>query len=225
MTALALLGAGGHASDVLAVIEAMAARGNRIDLVYLADDQWPRRDRFESRAIEVKMVESIEAGAKLAPFVIAVGYPTGRHEIHRRAIAAGGEPAGPLVHPDSCLGTNISLAPGVVVMGRTWLSPGVAVAQHTHISYGVTVGHDTQIGAFSSVMPCACIGGDVAIHDRALIGANATVLQGRTVHSGATVGAGAVVTHNVPAATVVIGVPARHEVTQTDVDSNAGSHS
>lgn len=41
------------------------------------------------------------------------------------------------------------------------------------------------------------------------IGANATVLPGLTVGEGAMVGAGAVVTHNVPAHTQVVGNPAR----------------
>lgn len=36
MTGLVLLGGGGHASDVLAVIEAMVRRGHSIDLVYVA---------------------------------------------------------------------------------------------------------------------------------------------------------------------------------------------
>jgi UDP-2-acetamido-3-amino-2,3-dideoxy-glucuronate N-acetyltransferase len=44
----------------------------------------------------------------------------------------------------------------------------------------------------------------------ATIGANATILPGVIIDQYAMVGAGAVVTHNVPAYTVVVGNPARH---------------
>lgn len=209
MSALVLLGGGGHANDVLAVIEAMVSQGHPMEFVYVADDHWTRADRFEGRAVEVKMVESIEAGARMAPFIAAVGYPGSRRLVHDLAVAAGAVPAAPIVHPYASLGTTATLAPGAVVMGQTWLSPGTRVGAHTHVGYGATVGHDTQIGQFSSAMPGACIGGDVHIEEGALIGASATVLQGLTIGMGAVVGAGAVVTPDVDTGATVVGVPAR----------------
>lgn len=53
------------------------------------------------------------------------------------------------------------------------------------------------------------IGGKVTIEDDVWIGANAVILPGVTLHRGAVVGAGAVVTKDVPADTVVGGVPAK----------------
>jgi acetyltransferase-like isoleucine patch superfamily enzyme len=49
----------------------------------------------------------------------------------------------------------------------------------------------------------------VIIRRGAYIGANVTILQGVEIGESSVVGAGAVVTHSVPARTVVIGVPAR----------------
>ncbi len=209
MISLVLLGGGGHASDVLAVVEGIAASGRRIDLVYVADDAWSRPERFDNRSVDVKMVESIEAGATMAPFVVAVGYPHSRRLVHDMASAVGGEPADPLFHPHASMGSTTSSAPGVVVMGNTWVSPGALIEAHTHLGYGVTVGHDTMIGPFCSIMPGACIGGDVHIGEGALIGANSTVLQGLTIGIGAVVGAGAVVTADVEPGATVVGVPAR----------------
>lgn len=53
------------------------------------------------------------------------------------------------------------------------------------------------------------IGGKITIEDDVWIGANAVILPGVTLHRGAVVAAGAVVTKDVPANTVVGGVPAK----------------
>jgi UDP-2-acetamido-3-amino-2,3-dideoxy-glucuronate N-acetyltransferase len=47
------------------------------------------------------------------------------------------------------------------------------------------------------------------VERRASIGSNATILCGVTIGEGALIGAGAVVTHDVPAYAIVTGVPAR----------------
>jgi acetyltransferase-like isoleucine patch superfamily enzyme len=60
---------------------------------------------------------------------------------------------------------------------------------------------------------------------RASIGSNATILCGLTIGEGATIGAGAVVTRNVPANSVVAGVPARElsrEASQSGSSSERG---
>ena len=52
-------------------------------------------------------------------------------------------------------------------------------------------------------------GAPIAIETNVWIGTAATILQGVTVGAGSVVAAGAVVTHDVPPATLVAGVPAR----------------
>ena len=51
--------------------------------------------------------------------------------------------------------------------------------------------------------------GQVHIGDHVFIGANTTILPGVTIGDYAVVGAGSIVTHDVPAKTVVAGVPAK----------------
>jgi acetyltransferase-like isoleucine patch superfamily enzyme len=85
---------------------------------------------------------------------------------------------------------------------------------------GIEIGDDTMLGPNVSLLTS---GHPVAVADRRAgitvapivigsdvwIGAGATVLGGVTIGDGAVVAAGAVVTHDVPPATLVAGVPAR----------------
>lgn len=213
MRSIALLGGGGHASDVLSVVEALGIGDGGFDAVLVADDRWDRRERFDQR--DVKLIDSIDEAAVLAPFVVSVGYPAGRRAIHDRARALGGTAAEAIVHPNASIGSTTSLGSGAVVMGQTWLSAGVVIGDHAHVAYGTTIGHDTRVGAFSAIMPSASISGDVVIGDGVLVGTNATILQTLSIGDGAVIGAGAVVTGDVAPGLTVVGAPAR-PITTTD---------
>ena len=113
-----------------------------------------------------------------------------------------------LVAPDATIGCDVHKSEGVVVAARSRLSTNIQVGRHVQIDQNTAIGHDCQLADFSRLNPQACVSGAVTIGRRALIGASAIVLQGLKVGDDATVGAGAVVTHPVPAATTVIGVPA-----------------
>lgn len=85
------------------------------------------------------------------------------------------------------------------------IAPGVKIGQSQH-----SVSYITTYNAIASVNP------DYQMHDKPTvigndvwIGANAVLMQGITVDNGAVIGAGAVVTHDVPAYAIVAGVPAR----------------
>lgn len=67
----------------------------------------------------------------------------------------------------------------------------------------LTLGHDPQSTTFEDQ------GGDVIIGDRVWIGYRALIMPGVTIGTGAVVAAGAVVTKDVEAYTIVAGVPAK----------------
>ena len=82
----------------------------------------------------------------------------------------------------------------VTIGNRVKIANNVVIVDHDHDYKNNNIGYKT---------------GSVVIEDDVWIGANATILQGVTIGDGAVVAAGAVVHRDVPANTVVGGVPAK----------------
>lgn len=115
------------------------------------------------------------------------------------------KPGDPAIKPEidktarveACVTVDAGMTEATRVGARSWLM------KHVH------VGHDAQIGADCELAPGTVIAGHVVLEDGVKCGINATVLPYRRVGKGARIGAGAVVTHDVPAGEVWIGNPAR----------------
>lgn len=105
------------------------------------------------------------------------------------------------------LGARSWLGPHCLIYGNGKVSIGadVLIAAHTTISSVSHVTERTDVPISAQGVQCA----PVVIGDDVWIGLNVSILPGVTVGSGSIVGAGAVVTRDVPAGSVVMGVPAR----------------
>lgn len=211
---MVIFGAGGHASDVLAVIEALNARSPSFAVAGLVADDVPKPDRFSGR--RARHLGSLAAcRASIGDFdagVLAVGYPEPRQHVWRQ-LQETSIVFPRLIHPDATLEAGVDLGTGVVVLAGARLSSHVSSGNHTSFGHQVVVGHDVEVGHFSVLMPSATISGDVQIGDGVLIGTNATILEGVRIGSNARVGAGAVVLHDVRPRATVVGVPS-HEISQ-----------
>jgi len=121
-----------------------------------------------------------------------------------------------LVREHTTIGENVVLGTKSVLDGR------VTVGSDVSIQTGVYVPPDTEIGDRVFLGPNAVMTNDPyplrsdadldgpEIRAGASVGANATLLPGVTVGEDAFVAAGAVVTADVPARTLAVGVPAEH---------------
>ena len=117
---------------------------------------------------------------------------------------------GVIVHPyggSVIFGRSVYLGPGVVVFGHGGVNIGdhSLIAMHCRI---VSSNHavpppGTPIRTMADVPKATCVGRDV------WLGAGVTVLAGVTIGDGCIVSAGAVVTHDLPANSIAMGVPAR----------------
>jgi UDP-2-acetamido-3-amino-2,3-dideoxy-glucuronate N-acetyltransferase len=122
------------------------------------------------------------------------------------------------VMPGAVIGERCNLGQNFVVMGGTRLGNNVKVQNNVSIYEGVTLEDDVFCGpscVFTNVTnPRSHISRkaeyrSTLVRRGATIGANATIISGITLGEYSFIGAGAVVTADVPAFALMVGVPAR----------------
>lgn len=205
-----LVGGGGHASDVLSVIEAINRRAGTptITVVGVVADVEVDPGRFSRRG--VRQIGSLADLPRLdaSHYVIAIGYSQPRRAVYER-IAGCGLDAAVLIHPLADTPPGLSAGAGTVIMANAHISETAGLGQHVCVSYGAMVGHDCVLEDFVTVLPGAAVSGGIRLEETSLVGTNATLVEGLKVGRASVVGAGAVVLSDVPPGRTVVGNPAR----------------
>jgi tetrahydrodipicolinate N-acetyltransferase len=122
------------------------------------------------------------------------------------------------IEPGSFIRDRVEIGEHVIVMMGAVVNIGAVIGARTMIDMNAVVGARAIVGNDCHIGAGAVLAGvleppsadPVVIEDEVLVGANAVVLEGCRVGRGSVVAAGAVVTADVPAMTVVAGQPARH---------------
>ncbi|BDR61190.1 2,3,4,5-tetrahydropyridine-2,6-dicarboxylate N-acetyltransferase [Lactobacillus xylocopicola] len=125
-------------------------------------------------------------------------------------IAARIEP-GAMIRDQVKIGDSAVVMMGAVVNIGAEIGPGAMIDMNAVLGGRAVIGANTHVGAGAVIAGVVepASAQPVRIGKNVLIGANAVVLEGVQIGDEAVVAAGAVVTENVPALTVVAGVPAK----------------
>jgi len=123
------------------------------------------------------------------------------------------------IGPGSTVGPFVEIQRGAVIGTNCKISSHTFICKGVTIEDGVFVGHGVMF--INDLYPQAVndngsiqveadwVMADTLVKSRASIGTHATILGGVTIGEHALIGAGAVVTRDVPAYAIVMGVPAR----------------
>jgi sugar O-acyltransferase (sialic acid O-acetyltransferase NeuD family) len=207
---IVIVGAGGHARDVLDVIEACNDAGAGYDVLgfivgagfgtpgvlinerpILGDFGW-----LAGRTAEVRLVT-------------AVGSPAVRRRFVEAARAAGARFAEAIVHPSVIRTKRIQMSEGCVVGAGVTMTSLIRLGPHAQINNGCTVAHDVVIGDCATISPGVRLSGNVDIGEGAFVGTGASIIEKVHVGAWSVVGAGSAVIRDVPANATAVGCPAR----------------
>jgi sugar O-acyltransferase (sialic acid O-acetyltransferase NeuD family) len=194
-----IIGAGGHALEVMDVLGAQAE-------LFFYDDVDPARLLVKQYPV-LKSAEDVIAklGDQFA-FLLGIGSVHLREKLFHSFTGMGGQLQG-LRAASASVSTH---ATGGIydVMQLSFIGPDTLIGTGTLINTGAQVHHEVHIGKFCEISPRAVLLGRAHIGNYCSIGAQATILPKVRIGNNVTVAAGAVVTKDIPANCMVAGVPA-----------------
>lgn len=205
MKDIIIIGAGGHASVIIDIIESMKNVGHEVRIIGLLDD---RKDitKFMGYKILDEINNAPLYSYKDTEFVIAIGNNKVRKDICERF---NGLKYFTPIHPTALIGSNVNLKSGTVVMPRAIINANTYIGSHVIINSGAIVEHDNIIDDFVHISPGTILCGGVTVGESAHIGANSTVIPCKKIGSNSVIGAGATVVNDIISNVVAAGTPAK----------------
>ncbi len=190
---LFIYGAGGHGK----VVRDIAYR-NGFEKIAFIDDNKDRAFRYESYL----------AHYQDAPVALGIGDNAQRYAIFEK-LKKDNVKVLTLIDPSALIGSGVRMGEGVVVMPYAIVNADTTIEDGAILNSACVVEHDNLIGSFCHISPNATLGGGVEVGSFCHIGIGSTILPRKRIGSFAIVGAGAVVTKDIEARSVVVGVPAK----------------
>lgn len=203
-TKLWILGAGGHAKEV---IETLRSSGGLEPSGVLDDDS----AKWGGEVLGVPICGPIDLEyVRTHPIkeaVIAIGSNKLRAQVSDRF--DGLLKWVTIVHPSAVLAKSVQIGEGTVIFAGVVVQPDVRIGRQTILNTGCTISHDGVIGDFAHIAPGGRLAGNVLIGDGAFLGIGSSVIPGVSIGRWTTVGAGSVVVKSLPSRVVAYGAPAR----------------
>lgn len=206
---IVVVGTGGHAREIIALIEDINRAGTRWQLRgALVDSEWRHADQL--LGYPILGTPDWLATHRGCAAVIAIGASKHRGAMALRLAALGVIDFPTLIHPRAWVSQRASLGAGCQIMAGALVNADAVLEDLVLMNLGASASHDSRLEYAATLGPGARVAGGGSVGERAEIGMNASVLPRVSVGADAIVGAGAVVTRAVPCNVAVRGNPARN---------------
>jgi sugar O-acyltransferase (sialic acid O-acetyltransferase NeuD family) len=191
---LILIGAGGHASACIDVIE----RHGQYQIAGVVANA----DQVHSDHLEYEMLGTDDDLVSLAEryrfALVAVGQidtPDVRMRLYSRAVSAGFQlPV--IVAPDAYVSRTALIGNGTIVMHGSIVNANAKIGRNCIINSRALIEHDTVVGDSCHISTGAILNGGVRIGAGSFIGSASTVKQGVSIGGRCLVGMGCLVRHD-----------------------------
>lgn len=196
------------------IVDCIESIDDRLDRVYLNVPEVvkpgrvtlaERIARYDPRVIvvDIRLFQVLHKSEKYV-----IGFSRAQAAQLIRDLEVGLGPCQPLIHKSSIFQKGADVGHWSIVNAGAILGSWARLGRHVIVNRGANIGHDCRVGDHCFISPAAVLCSHVVLDEDVLVGANATILPDVHVGTGATIAAGAVVLEDVPAHTMVAGVPA-----------------
>ncbi len=200
-----VIGAGGHAKEVLEILHVDKRIGN----VHFFDEITAAKTCLGSFPVISSDEEVIELLKKDTAFISAISGTAEKEKLVNRFKKLGGVYQS-VISSTAVIGHfEVCLENGLNVMQNVFISNYVQIGEGSLLNYGSSIHHDCRIGRYSEISPKAQLLGGVTVGDYVFIGAGAIILPKVNIGSRSIIAAGAVVTVDVPEDVLVGGIPGK----------------
>ena len=210
---LVIIGAGGHARSIAALLLASSLKHEEFHLEGFLDDN---PDLLNTRIFDRPVLGSFADLVKIPHDAVVIGIGNNKIRYHLFDLhASRGEKFATIIHPSAVMGANVKVGMGTVVFARVMVNADAAIGDNVILSAGCTVGHDCVVASHSRIDSGAHLGGTVHVGEGAWIGAGSTIIHKRNIGDWTTLETKTVIAQDVASHATISGVPGRIQMQST----------
>ncbi|MEN1970008.1 acetyltransferase [Lentibacillus sp. N15] len=203
MTAVIILGDGGHSRVIQEIIAGNAA----YQMKAILDDKY--NAGFQQKGIIHAPIAFLpKVFSKGSKVVVAIGDNRTRKRIVQ-SLHLLPKHYLTVIHPSAIVSTSARIGCGTVIMPSAVINANAEIGAHCIVNTSAIVEHDNEIDDFTHLSPNTTLTGNVTTGVGVHVGAAATIIPGKHLGSWSVIGAGSTVIEHIPAYSKAVGNPTR----------------